>query len=95
MMTTSPRLAGVPDSAAATLRVSGTAMASPHFTRICCRVSIPNAVRVAELAGDKPTQTLPAPVSARRQLNDLPDELWISIEFYLNAMEAVFKALAA
>ena len=48
---------------------------------------IPNAVRIAELAIDKQAQTLLMPVSARRQLNDLPDELWtkISIEFYKDA----------
>jgi hypothetical protein len=36
------------------------------------------------------------PVAARRQLNDLPDDLWtrISIEFYKDASDAVFKALA-
>jgi len=56
---------------------------------------IPNAVRVAELAIDKQAQTLLMPVSARRQLNDLPDELWtkISIEFYKDPADAVFKAL--
>jgi ATP-dependent Lon protease len=54
-----------------------------------------NAVRVAELAVDKQAQTLLMPVSARRQLNDLPDDLWtkISIEFYKDAADAVFKAL--
>lgn len=56
---------------------------------------IPNAVRIAELAVDKQAQTLLMPVAARRQLNDLPDELWtrISIEFYKDAADAVFKAL--
>ena len=56
---------------------------------------IPNAVRIAELAIDKQAQTLLMPVSARRQLNDLPDDLWtrISIEFYKDAPDAVFKAL--
>jgi ATP-dependent Lon protease len=56
---------------------------------------IPNAVRIAELAVDKQAQTLLMPVSARRQLNDLPDDLWtrISIEFYKDAADAVFKAL--
>ena len=56
---------------------------------------IPNAVRIAELAIDKQAQTLLMPVSARRQLNDLPDELWtkISIEFYKDGSDAVFKAL--
>jgi hypothetical protein len=34
-------------------------------------------------------------LSARRQLNDLPDDLWtkISIEFYKDAADAVFKSL--
>jgi len=56
---------------------------------------IPNAIRIAELAIDKQAQTLLMPVAARRQLNDLPDELWtrISIEFYRDAADAVFKAL--
>lgn len=56
---------------------------------------IPNAIRVAELAIDKQAQTLVMPVSARRQLDDLPDELWtkISIEFYKDGPDAVFKAL--
>jgi ATP-dependent Lon protease len=56
---------------------------------------IPSAVRVAELAIDKQAQTLLMPVAARRQLNDLPDDLWtrISIEFYKDAADAVFKAL--
>lgn len=34
---------------------------------------VPNAVRIAELAIDKQAQTLLMPVSARRQLNDLPE----------------------
>ena len=56
---------------------------------------IPNAVRIAELAVDKQAQALLMPVSARRQLNDLPDDLWtrISIEFYKDAADAVSKAL--
>lgn len=35
------------------------------------------------------------PVTARRQLNDLPDDLWtrVKIEFYKDAPDAVFKAL--
>jgi ATP-dependent Lon protease len=54
-----------------------------------------NAVKIAELAVEKQAQTLLLPVSARRQLNDLPDELWtkIGIEFYRDATDAVFKAL--
>jgi ATP-dependent Lon protease len=56
---------------------------------------VANAVRIAELAIDKQAQTLLMPVSARRQLNDLPDDLWtrISIDFYKDTADAVFKAL--
>lgn len=56
---------------------------------------VSNAVRIAELAVDKQAQTLLMPVSARRQLNDLPDDLWtrVSIEFYKDTSDAVFKAL--
>jgi ATP-dependent Lon protease len=56
---------------------------------------VPNAVSIAELAVDKQAQTLLMPVSARRQLNDLPDDVWtrINIEFYKDAADAVFKAL--
>jgi ATP-dependent Lon protease len=56
---------------------------------------LPNAAKIAELAVEKQAQTLLLPVSARRQLNDLPDELWtkISIEFYRDAADAAFKAL--
>ncbi len=56
---------------------------------------LPNAVAIAELAIDKQAQALLMPVVARRQLNDLPDEMWtkISIEFYKDAADAVFKAL--
>lgn len=52
-------------------------------------------MHIAELAVEKQAQTLLMPVAARRQLNDLPDELWtkISIEFYKDAADAVFKAL--
>lgn len=56
---------------------------------------IPNAARLAELAVDKQAQTLLMPIAARRQLNDLPDDLWtkVNIEFYKDASDAVFKAL--
>ncbi len=35
------------------------------------------------------------PVAARRQLNELPDEIWtkINIEFYNEASDAFFKAM--
>jgi ATP-dependent Lon protease len=56
---------------------------------------IPNPVRIAELAVDKKAATLLMPVASRRQLNDLPDELWtkVNIEFYKDSADAVFKAL--
>jgi len=57
---------------------------------------IPNAVSIAEVAIEKQATTLLMPVASRRQLNDLPDELWtrISIEFYSDPADAFFKALA-
>jgi predicted ATP-dependent Lon-type protease len=35
------------------------------------------------------------PVAARRQLNELPDEYWtkLTIEFYKDSVDAVFKTL--
>jgi ATP-dependent Lon protease len=54
-----------------------------------------NAVKIAELAVEKQAERLLLPVSCRRQLNDLPDDVWtkISIEFYRDAADAAFKAL--
>lgn len=56
---------------------------------------LPNPVAIAELAVDKQAATLLMPVSARRALNELPDELWtrVSIDFYKDAADAVFKGL--
>ena len=56
---------------------------------------ITNPVAIAELAVDKQAATLLMPVSARRALNDLPDDLWtkINIEFYKDPTDGVFKAL--
>jgi ATP-dependent Lon protease len=56
---------------------------------------IPNATAMAELAVEKQAKVLLMPVSARRGLNDLPDDLWtkISIEFYMDPEDAVFKGL--
>jgi ATP-dependent Lon protease len=56
---------------------------------------LPNAVAIAELAIEKQAQTLLMPVAARKQLQELPDEMWtrIGIEFYKDAADAVFKAL--
>jgi ATP-dependent Lon protease len=54
-----------------------------------------NAVSVAELAIEKGATTLLVPISARKQLNDLSDEMAtkISVLFYTDAREALLKAL--
>ena len=56
---------------------------------------LPNATKVVELAIDKRAQVLLLPISARRQLNDLPDDYWtkLTIEFYKDSVDAVFKML--
>jgi ATP-dependent Lon protease len=58
---------------------------------------IPNPVAIAELAIDKQAATLLMPVAVRRNLSDLPDDLWtkINIEFYSDPVDGVFKALAS
>jgi ATP-dependent Lon protease len=57
--------------------------------------TIPNPVAIAELAVDKQATTLLMPVSVRRALNELPDDIWtkLNIEFYADAADAVFKSL--
>jgi len=54
-----------------------------------------NAVSVAELAIEKGATTLLAPISARKQLNELSDEMAtkISVLYYTEAREALLKAL--
>lgn len=54
-----------------------------------------NAVEVAELAAEKGATTLLAPISARRQLNELSDEMAtkLTILYYSEAREALIKAL--
>lgn len=56
---------------------------------------IPNAVAIAETAIEKRASTLLMPISARRQLFGLPDELAtkVNIEFYSAPADGVFKAL--
>ncbi len=56
---------------------------------------IPNAVAIAEIAIEKQAPTLLKPISARRELFDLPDELAtkVSIEFYSEPTDGVFKAM--
>ena len=54
-----------------------------------------NAVNVAELAVEKGATTLLVPVSARKQLNDLPDDLItkVNILYYTDPREALLKAI--
>lgn len=56
---------------------------------------IPNPTSLAELAIEKGATTLLMPISSRRQLFDLPDEMAIkiSIEFYADLPDALFKAI--
>jgi ATP-dependent Lon protease len=58
--------------------------------------TLPNAVSLVEIAVEKQASVILMPVAARRQLNDLPDEMWtkINIEFYSDASDAFSKALA-
>ena len=54
-----------------------------------------NAVNVAELAVEKGATTLLIPISSRRQLNELSNEMAtkMSILYYADAREALIKAL--
>jgi ATP-dependent Lon protease len=55
-----------------------------------------NAVDIAELAVEKGATTVLMPVSARRQLNDLSDEMAtkLAVIFYSDARDALIKSLA-
>lgn len=52
-------------------------------------------VAIAELAVDKGASVLLLPVTARRELMSLPDDIWtkLNIEFYRDAADGVFKLL--
>jgi len=56
---------------------------------------LPNAVAIVAIAVEKQASVLLVPVAARRQLNELPDEIWtkINIEFYSEPADAFFKSL--
>ena len=56
---------------------------------------IHNAVTIAEIAVEKGAQALLVPVSCRRQLNDLSDDMAtkVDIQFYQDARDALLKAL--
>jgi ATP-dependent Lon protease len=55
-----------------------------------------NPVAVVETAIEKGAASILMPISSRRQLNDLPDDLAakITIHYYLDARDALLKALA-
>jgi ATP-dependent Lon protease len=57
--------------------------------------SIHNAVNVAELAVERGATTLLVPVSARKQLNELSDDMAtkINVQYYTDARDALIKAL--
>ncbi len=57
--------------------------------------TVPNAVALAEVAVEKGATILLVPISARRQLNDLSDDMAtrISLLYYSDAREALIKAL--
>jgi len=59
------------------------------------RTMLPNAVAIVAIAVEKQASVLLVPVAARRQLNELPDEIWtkINIEFYSEPADAFFKSL--
>jgi len=58
--------------------------------------TIYNPVSVVEIAIEKGAASILMPISSRRQLNELPDDLAakITIHYYLDAKDALIKALA-
>ena len=56
---------------------------------------ISNAVNIAELAIEKGAGTLLIPVTARRQLYDLSDDMAtkIDVQFYQDARDALLKTI--
>ena len=56
---------------------------------------VPDPMAMAELAVDKQATVLLMPVGARRELMNLPDDVWtkVNIEFYADAQDGVFKVL--
>ncbi|MBW7892555.1 MAG: peptidase, partial [Chitinophagaceae bacterium] len=54
-----------------------------------------NAVNLAELAVEKGATTLLVPLNARKQLNDLSDEMItkINIQYYIDIKDCLYKAI--
>lgn len=55
-----------------------------------------NPVSVVEVAIEKGASSVLMPISSRRQLNDLPDDLAtkITLHYYSDARDALMKALS-
>jgi ATP-dependent Lon protease len=58
--------------------------------------TVPNPVELAEIAAEKGAKALLVPVSARRQMVDLSDDLAtkLDVEYYKDAQDALLKSLA-
>ena len=56
---------------------------------------LPNPVSVAEAAFEKKARTLLMPISARKALNELPDEIAVDldVQYYSDSTDALLKAL--
>ncbi len=80
----------------ASLRCGTTGAVGDRLSRLGDRNRIHHAVEIAELAIDKGADALLMPVSSRKQLFNLPDDLAtkIDIQFYLDGKEALVKSLA-
>jgi predicted ATP-dependent Lon-type protease len=57
--------------------------------------TVPQPAAIVAIAVEIQASVLLVPVAARRQLNELPDEIWtkINIEFYSEPADAFFKSL--
>jgi len=55
-----------------------------------------NAVSIIELAADKGAQKILMPISSRKQLFELPDDLAtkVTVVYYADAKDALLKALS-
>jgi predicted ATP-dependent Lon-type protease len=75
---------------------SSLSVCSLDWLEDCGDEPIFNPVAIVEVAIEKGAASISMPISSRRQLNYLPDELAakITIHYYLDARDALLKALA-
>ena len=73
----------------------GLDVATDHATKDGEYYMVYNAVNLAELAIEKGAKTLLIPVNARKQLNDLSDEMIakINVQYYTDLKDCLLKAL--